>query len=250
MFGLKDVFTTINVLGGAFAIFFCVNGEPFLGGVAVMLGWLLGDAIDGFVARKLNSANQFGAEYDTIADHLAHVVAPAAIVYTTYAQAPLMASELGNKLLGAALGSAIIIASSVRHARNIVRPVDYKGVWSGLPRTGLGFLVIGLCLSETVRHFPQALWAGIAIIPALCVLTLTRLPFVNHHIRRAFQGWALLMVSSLFVALIASMLFYPRILFDLLFIGMSLYTLGFVILRPEERTEYRQAVAKAMAESQ
>lgn len=250
MFGIKDLFTTINVLGGAFAIFFCVNGEPFLGGVCVMLGWLLGDAIDGFVARKLNSANQFGAEYDTIADHLAHVIAPAVIVYTTYAQSSLVDSVAGSKVLGAALGSAIIIASSVRHARNIVRPVEYKGVWSGLPRTGLGFIVVGFCLSEMVHQFPQVLWAGIAIIPALCVLTLTRLPFVNHHIRRAFQGWALVCVSSMFVCLIASMLFYPRILFDLLFIGMSLYTLGFVILRPEERTEYRHAVAKAMAETQ
>lgn len=250
MFGIKDLFTTVNVLGGAFAIFFCVNGEPFLAGVSVLLGWFLGDALDGYVARKLNSANQFGAEYDTIADHLAHVIAPSVIVYTTYANATLMSSPLANKLLGAALGGSMIVASSIRHARNIVRPVQYKGVWSGLPRTVLGFLVIGLCLSETVRQYPQALWSGIAIVPASCVLTLTRLPFVNHHIKRAFQGWALFLIGLLFIVLISSMIFYPRVLFDLLFVGMSMYTLGFVILHPEERAAYREAVANAMAESQ
>ena len=79
-FGIKDLFTTINLLGGIVAICLCIDGEPFLAGISVMIGYLCGDTLDGYVARKLGTSNQFGAEYDTISDHLSHIVAPAAIV--------------------------------------------------------------------------------------------------------------------------------------------------------------------------
>ena len=56
MFGIKDIFTTINVLGGAIAICLCVDGRPFEAGLAVMLGYAIGDPLDGWVARKLKAA--------------------------------------------------------------------------------------------------------------------------------------------------------------------------------------------------
>jgi phosphatidylserine synthase len=245
MFGIKDLFTTINVLGGAFAIFLCVEGKPLEAGLAVILGYLLGDALDGWVARKLRSANAFGAEYDTIADHLAHTIAPAAIVYTVYAQSSLLAGATANKLLGAALGASIMIASSVRHARNVVKPVHYKGVWAGLPRTVLGFLVIGFSLSVTVQHVPQLLWAGVLLVPLLSVATLTRLPFLNHHLPRPFFGYVRFLIVVTFASLMGALIFYPRAMFDLLFVSMAAYSLGsFVALTPEERSAYRRAVDK------
>ncbi len=61
MFGIKDIFTTINLLGGVVAICLCIDGRPYDAGVAVLLGYLLGDTMDGYVARKLGTSNQFGA---------------------------------------------------------------------------------------------------------------------------------------------------------------------------------------------
>ena len=84
MFGIKDIFTTLNLMGGVVAICLCIDGEPYWAGVAIILGYGIGDTMDGWVARKLNSANEFGSEYDTIADHTSHVIAPAAVVYTVY----------------------------------------------------------------------------------------------------------------------------------------------------------------------
>lgn len=95
MFGIKDVFTTINAMGGVVAICLCVDGRPFAAGVAMLLGYLCGDTVDGWIARKLGTSNQFGAEYDTIADHLSHCIAPGAIVYTVYRQADL-GMEIGR----------------------------------------------------------------------------------------------------------------------------------------------------------
>ena len=82
MFGIKDIFTTINLMGGVVAVCLCIEGHPYAAGISILIGYAAGDMVDGWVARKLNSANQFGAEYDTISDHMSHIVAPAAIVYT------------------------------------------------------------------------------------------------------------------------------------------------------------------------
>lgn len=61
LFGIKDLFTTINALGGAVAIFLCIEGEPYWAGMAMLLGYLLGDTLDGWVARMLGTSNDFGA---------------------------------------------------------------------------------------------------------------------------------------------------------------------------------------------
>ena len=99
MFGIKDVFTSINLLGGVVAICLCIAGKPFEAGVAVVVGYLCGDALDGFVARRLGTANQFGAEFDSISDHTAHVIAPAAIVYTVYKDVGLLDGVDGAMLV-------------------------------------------------------------------------------------------------------------------------------------------------------
>src|SRR5258706_3445509 len=123
LFGIKDLFTTLNVLGGAAALILCVEGCPFWAGVAILLGWIAA-AFDGAVVRALGTANRFGGEYDTIADHLSHIIAPAVIVFTVYRRADLGIGARGSWWVGAALASAIMVSGSIRHARNIVRPVD------------------------------------------------------------------------------------------------------------------------------
>ena len=104
-FGIKDIFTSINLLGGCAGMILCIEGEPFAASIALLLGYICGDALDGWVARKLNSANAFGASYDTVADHVAQCVAPAAIVYTVYSGLDLLPWQLGNQLLAAFLAS-------------------------------------------------------------------------------------------------------------------------------------------------
>src|SRR5689334_4789079 len=117
MFGIKDLFTIINLLGGIVAMCLCVDGQPYAAGISILLGYLCGDTLDGYVARKLGTANQFGGEFDTIADHLSHVIAPAVIVYTVYRDKDLLPGRW-NQVLAIALAASIIISVSIRHARN------------------------------------------------------------------------------------------------------------------------------------
>jgi len=247
MFGVKDLFTTINLLGGVVAICLCVDGRPYEAGVAVMLGYLLGDTMDGFVARKLGTANAFGAEYDTISDHTAHVIAPAVIVYTVYKEAALVPAPWGH-LLAIALAASLIVSVSIRHSRNIIAPVEFKGVWAGLPRSVAGFLAIGYCNSSFAATAPGGWWVGVALMPAMAIATLTYLPFPNHRMSRSHTWYVQALVAGFLVSTGYALLFHRAILFDVLTFWMVGYSLtGWLSLTREERARYRRVVAEARA---
>jgi phosphatidylserine synthase len=245
MFGIKDIFTTINLLGGIVGICLCIDGQPYWAGVSVMLGYLLGDTLDGYIARKLGTQNEFGGEFDTIADHLSHVIAPAAIVYTVYKDVGIVPSPW-DQVLAIALASSLIIAVSIRHARNIVAPINYKGVWSGLPRSVLGFMAIGYCNAQLAPHAPGGWWLGVVLIPMWAWLTLTYLPFPSHHIKRKHYWYVYMAIAMAFIATIGIWIVFPRFGFDVLFFWMAGYSMSaWMSLSPDERKLYGAAVADA-----
>ena len=47
---------------------------------------MLGDTLDGPVARMTKTSNKFGSEFDTATDHFVQGIAPALIVYAVYAR--------------------------------------------------------------------------------------------------------------------------------------------------------------------
>ncbi len=244
MFGIKDIFTTINLLGGIVGICLCIDGQPYWAGVSVMLGYLCGDTLDGYIARKLGTSNSFGSEFDTIADHLSHVVAPAAIVYTVYKDVGLVPAPW-NQILAIALAASLIIAVSIRHARNIVAPIEFKGVWSGLPRSVLGFAAIGYCNAQLAPYAPGGWWLGVVLIPLMAVLTLTYLPFPSHHLKRGHYWYVNVVIAIAFIATIVIWVVFPRFGFDVLFFWMAGYSMSaWLSLTPDERTAYAKAVAK------
>jgi phosphatidylserine synthase len=245
---IPNFLTTINLLGGVVAICLCVDGRPFAAGVAVMLGYVLGDALDGWAARKLGVSNEFGAEYDTIADHTAHVIAPAAIVYTVYRDVGLLPGRWGQ-ILAITLAAFIIVSSSIRHARNIVAPVEFKGVWAGLPRTVLGFLAIGYCNATLAPYAPGGWWLGVVLIPLMSILTLTRLAFPSHHLpnsKTANKQWRNLAIAAFFVLTFGVLFIKPKFMFDILFFFMAGYSMSaWMSMDVQERGKYREAVAAA-----
>jgi len=247
MFGIKDLFTTINLLGGIVAICLCIDGQPYWAGVSVMLGYLCGDTLDGYVARKLGTQNEFGSEFDTIADHLSHVVAPAAIVYTVYKDAALLPAPW-NQVLAIALASSLIIAVSIRHARNIVAPVKYKGVWTGLPRSVLGFMAIGYCNAQLAPYAFGGWWLGVVLIPLMAISTLTYWPFASHHIARSHYWYVNTVIAMTFAVAIGIWFVKPAFGFDVLFFFMAGYSMSsWMSLSPEERAAHRKAVEATKA---
>lgn len=245
-FGIKDLFTTINLMGGVVAMAFCVDGKPFEAGLAIMIGYLCGDTLDGYVARKLGTQNAFGGEFDTIADHTSHVIAPSVVVYTVYKDLPLLPAPW-NKILAIALAGSMVLSVSVRHARNIVKPVSYKGVWVGLPRTVLGFWAIAYCNATLAPHAPGGWWLGVILIPAMGYATLTYWPFPSHHLTKGLRPAAKLAMAIAFLSSIAIGFLKREFFFDLLFFWMAGYCMSaWMSLSADERRAYRETVNKAL----
>lgn len=247
MFGVKDLFTTINLLGGVIAMCLCVDGRPYEAGIAVILGYLLGDTLDGYIARKLGTSNAFGAEYDTIADHTSHVIAPAVIVYTVYKDVGLVAAPW-DQVLAIGLAASLIVGVSIRHARNIVAPIEFKGVWAGLPRSVLGFIAIGYCNSTFAASAPGGWWLGVALMPAMAIATLTYLPFPSHRMSRGHRWYVKIAIFAFLASSAYALLLRRELVFDVFTFWMVGYSFtGWLSMTRDERARYRGVVEAARA---
>lgn len=247
MFGIKDLFTTINLMGGVVAMALCVDGKPYHAGLAVMIGYLCGDTLDGYVARKLGTQNEFGAELDTIADHSSHVIAPSVIVYTVYKDVGLVPAPW-DQVLAIALAGSMVFCVSVRHARNIVAPVSYKGVWVGLPRTVLGFCAIGYCNAALAPYAPGGWWLGVVLIPLMSIATLGYWPFPSHRMARGHVWYVNVLVVIFLLSPVAILIVNRAFFFDVMFFFMAGYALSaWMSLTPDERIQYRETVRAARA---
>lgn len=77
---LPNVITTLALCSGLTAIRFAMD-ERFQWALAAILFAALFDAMDGRVARMLNTQSAFGAELDSLSDVVSFGVAPALIIY-------------------------------------------------------------------------------------------------------------------------------------------------------------------------
>ena len=235
MFGIKDIFTTINLLGGVVGICLCIDGRPYGPASRVMLGYLLGDALDGYVARKLNSANQFGAEFDTIADHTSHVIAPAAIVYTVYQRRRPPARIRGTR------------SSRSRSRRRCDRGLDPPRAQHRRAGQLQGRVVRPAPLRARL-HRDRLLQLDARGVRARWLVARRRadsrdghrdahVPAVSEPPHQASFFWYVWVVIVITFGITIAMVFvYPKFFFDVLFFFMAGYSLSsWMSLTPEER---------------
>ena len=237
-FGVKDLFTMINLLGGVLGIYFAFLGNPEWAGYAILAGYFFGDALDGPVARATGTGNRFGGEFDSAADHIGQGIAPAVVVFSAYHLS-------GRTTVGLVLMAALISSASIRQARFNVDPFDFPLTYCGLPRTVSGFVALAYPNSLLFKQTDIGAGLGIVIIGAMAVLNLAPIPYMTHRGKRRMQGWVKLLVVSFLVTPIAVFAFARPYTFDV----MLVYALGYVAfgwfpVRREERgafyAEYRR----------
>lgn len=242
-FGLKDLFTCINVLGGVFCVIFCIQDKPRYAAYAFLAGYFIGDALDGLVARATNTGNAFGREFDIIADHMAQCVGPAMIVFITYRDATLpgplheLFGATGSFAVGAALASLLIITGSVRHARSAVASADFPMAYVGLPRTVSSFIIISY-LNSSLVQFEGALWGGVVLLILVAIANIVPLPYRTHRGRR-LVWWVRLLVLGFFVTTGVALLFFRDHVFDVTLFWLFGYAaVGWFEMQPDELRDF------------
>jgi len=244
-FGVKDLFTLVNLLSGVVAVAFAVQGEVRDAGYAVLVGFLLGDIVDGTVARLTHTANRFGAEFDAIADHFVHVCVPGLILYIVYERGDHAAMGL------AALG-ALIVGATIRHARFAAARFHFSLCWCGLPRTISGFAALSFPLSTLFTRTSQGYLIGLVVVVVLSALNLAPIPYMTHRGDRAMQLYVKLPVIAFLLSAPVAFLVARRFTFDVFFLGMVFFAAtGWFPVRPDERrafyAEYRRWSAELSA---
>ena len=77
---LPNIFTSLNLFFGFYAVIAAINGNFFAAGVAIIIGVLF-DIMDGKIARATNTTSKFGLEYDSLADLISFGLAPGLLIY-------------------------------------------------------------------------------------------------------------------------------------------------------------------------
>ena len=232
-FGVKDLFTVVNLLSGVAAVGYVLTGQPRRAGYAVIAGLLLGDVVDGTVARRTGTANRFGAEFDSVTDHFVHVFVPALVFFAVYQRA----HHGGMGLVAAAV---LIGCATVRHARFAAARFDYPLCWCGLPRTVSGFVAMSWALSTFLDHGGAAYPVGAALVVAASAMNLVPVPYITHRGQRAMQPWVKGGVAFFLLCAPVAFILARRHTFDVFFVAMAAFAAGgWVPVHPDERRAFR-----------
>jgi len=244
-FGVKDLFTLVNLLSGVAAVGFVARGEVRNAGYAVIVGFLLGDIVDGTVARLTRTANRFGAEFDSISDHFTHVFVPGLVIYTVYERG-------GHAALGVVALGALVTGATIRHARFAAARFQFPLCWCGLPRTISGFAALSFPLSTLFSKSSAGYVIGLVVVLVLSALNLAPIPYMTHRGQRAMQWYIRLAVGAFFLCAPVMFVVARRYTFDAFFVGtMGFAVFGWFPVHPEERrafqVEYRRWAAELAA---
>ena len=78
---LPNLFTTGTLFGGFFAIVMAMQGKFSDAAIGIFVAMIC-DSLDGFIARKTNTASDFGKEYDSLCDMVAFGVAASLVMFS------------------------------------------------------------------------------------------------------------------------------------------------------------------------
>ncbi len=133
---LPNLFTTLNLFAGFYAIVQGMNHEYERAAVAIFIALVL-DSLDGRVARLTRTQSAFGAEYDSLADMVSFGAAPALIMYEWALR------DMGR--MGWIAAFVYCAGAALRLARfNTQLSVADKRWFQGLPSPAAAALVAGM----------------------------------------------------------------------------------------------------------
>ena len=80
IFILPNIFTSLNIFCGFYAIIASIDGKYVTAAVAIIIAVVF-DILDGKIARATKTSSKFGMEYDSLADLISFGLAPGLMVY-------------------------------------------------------------------------------------------------------------------------------------------------------------------------
>ncbi len=166
-----NLVTLASLLFGLLSILASFEGRYYDAAWFVIFS-VLTDKLDGFVARLLKAATDFGVQLDSFADFLNFGVAPAVLWFTYLSRAPDLPFESGRGYAVLAVACVVwVLAVTFRLARYNVVEEDprCRRIFFGIPTTLMGGVLIAFFLTclkygtPQMRELAQASFPGPAV---------------------------------------------------------------------------------------
>lgn len=77
---LPNIFTSLNLFCGFYAIISAIDGKYIAASIAILIAVVF-DTLDGKIARITKTTSRFGVEYDSLADLISFGLAPGLMIY-------------------------------------------------------------------------------------------------------------------------------------------------------------------------
>jgi CDP-diacylglycerol--serine O-phosphatidyltransferase len=190
---LPNLFTTLNLFAGFYAIVQGMNHEFEKAAVAIFVAMIM-DSIDGRVARLTRTQSAFGAEYDSLADMLSFGAAPALVMYEWALR------DLGR--IGWIAAFVQCAGAALRLARfNTQLSSADKRWFTGLPSPAAAALVAGMIwvFNDYQVRGGEVKWLAAAVTVYAGITMVSSVKFYSGkdiNLRRAVPFWVVLLLVT------------------------------------------------------
>jgi CDP-diacylglycerol--serine O-phosphatidyltransferase len=188
---LPNIFTTLNLFAGFYAIVQGMNHEFEKAAIAIFVAMVL-DSIDGRVARLTRTQSAFGAEYDSLSDMVSFGAAPALVMYEWALR------DMGR--IGWIAAFVYCVGAALRLARfNTQLSVADKRWFTGLPSPAAAALVAGMIwvFNDYQVRGGEVKWLAAAITVYAGITMVSNVKFYSGkdiNLRRAVPFWVVLVL--------------------------------------------------------
>lgn len=214
---VPNIFTIGNMFCGFTSIVYSFKGEFTTAFWLIVVGGLF-DALDGKIARFLDTSSDFGVEYDSLSDVITFGVAPSLMLYNAF--------YYQMSIPGFLLAFLPLLFGSIRLARfNVELEGFTKEEFSGLP-IPIAAITIASGVVFWVRNIPPDMkylhwFSGIMIIVSFLMVTRFRYPSLpNFRLKHARPSDRVAFLVLL-IALVMVLVWKDKALFPVM-VGISL----------------------------
>lgn len=214
---IPNAFTLGNLVLGAIAIIYIVEGVEPLYGVYCLILALVFDFLDGLVARALNVSSEIGKELDSLADVISFGLAPSVIAFKFISPAFYEIGTQSGALIWNVLGFSVFVMAAASAYRLAKFNLDDSQTYSfkGLPTPANAMFWIGLIgawetgiLPDFAKNFlANQPWYLLILVIAMSWLMVSNLSMFSLKFKPQNQKAAIFQAAAICTGLILLVFF-------------------------------------------
>lgn len=168
---IANMMTATAILCGLVSIFSSIGGQVTQAAWLIIVAIIM-DILDGKTARLLMPTDNFGKEFDSLADLISFGVAPVVLLYTTY--------NIPKSFLWVGLFFAYLMCAALRLARfNIHKSRNRYASFIGLPTTAsAGFIAASVLFFSSTNMTVNPLYIKLGLL-IFSILMVSIMPYPN-----------------------------------------------------------------------